>query len=59
MTLEEMDLIEINEAFAAMPLVASKILVDGNETEAYEGENQRKWKAPLPLGTQLDIWIKY
>ena len=31
LSLEEMDLIEINEAFAAMPLVASKILADGDE----------------------------
>ena len=29
--LEEMDLIEINEAFAAMPLVATKILSEGKE----------------------------
>ena len=31
LTLDDMDLIEINEAFAAMPLVASKMLADGNE----------------------------
>ena len=31
MTIEDMDLIEINEAFAAMPLVSSKILADGDE----------------------------
>jgi acetyl-CoA C-acetyltransferase len=31
-TLDEIDLIEINEAFAAMPLVASKILAGGDET---------------------------
>jgi acetyl-CoA C-acetyltransferase len=31
--LESMDLIEINEAFAAMPLVSSKILADGNKTK--------------------------
>jgi acetyl-CoA C-acetyltransferase len=31
MTIEEMSLIEINEAFAAMPLVSTKILADGNE----------------------------
>jgi len=31
MTLKDMDLIEINEAFAAMPLVSSKILADCNE----------------------------
>ncbi len=30
MTIDEMDLIEINEAFAAMPLVSTKILADGN-----------------------------
>ncbi len=30
LSLEDMDLIEINEAFAAMPLVATKILAEGN-----------------------------
>jgi len=30
LTLEEIDLVEINEAFAAMPLVSSKILADGD-----------------------------
>ncbi len=30
-SLENMDLIEINEAFAAMPLVSTKILAEGNE----------------------------
>jgi acetyl-CoA C-acetyltransferase len=30
MTLRQIDLIEINEAFAAMPLVSDKILADGN-----------------------------
>jgi len=30
-TIDDMHLIEINEAFAAMPLVSSKILADGNE----------------------------
>jgi len=30
MTLEQIDLIEINEAFAAMPLVSDKILADGD-----------------------------
>jgi acetyl-CoA C-acetyltransferase len=30
MTIDEMDLIEINEAFAAMPLVSTKILADGD-----------------------------
>ncbi len=29
-TLDQVDLIEINEAFAAMPLVSTKILADGN-----------------------------
>jgi acetyl-CoA C-acetyltransferase len=29
-TLDQIDLIEINEAFAAMPLVSAKILADGN-----------------------------
>ncbi len=33
MTLDEMDLIEINEAFAAMPLVSSKILAGGDENK--------------------------
>lgn len=32
-TLDSMDLIEINEAFAAMPLVSSKILADGDENK--------------------------
>ncbi|MDR3553847.1 MAG: thiolase family protein [Syntrophobacteraceae bacterium] len=36
LTIDDMDLIEINEAFAAMPLVSTKILA--------EGDNQ-KWKA--------------
>lgn len=36
--LEDMDLIEINEAFAAMPLVATKILSEGDDA---------KWKALL------------
>jgi len=35
LTIDDMDLIEINEAFAAMPLVSTKILADGNE---------EKWK---------------
>ena len=36
MTVDRMDLIEINEAFAAMPLVSTKILAEGDEA---------KWKA--------------
>jgi acetyl-CoA C-acetyltransferase len=32
MTVEQMGLFEINEAFAAVPLVSSKILGDGDET---------------------------
>ncbi|HOI72859.1 MAG TPA: thiolase family protein [Syntrophales bacterium] len=36
LTIDRMDLIEINEAFAAMPLVSTKILADGSEA---------KWKA--------------
>jgi len=35
LSLDDMDLIEINEAFAAMPLVSTKILADGDE---------KKWK---------------
>jgi acetyl-CoA C-acetyltransferase len=35
MTLDDLDLIEINEAFAAMPLVSTKILANGDE---------KKWK---------------
>jgi len=35
MTIDDMDLIEINEAFAAMPLVSTKILANGDE---------KKWK---------------
>ena len=34
MTVDEIDLFEINEAFAAVPLVSSKILGDGDETKA-------------------------
>jgi len=30
LTLDQIELIEINEAFAAMPLVSTKILADGN-----------------------------
>ncbi len=33
MTVGEIDLFEINEAFAAVPLVSSKILADGDEAE--------------------------
>jgi acetyl-CoA C-acetyltransferase len=36
--IEQMDLIEINEAFAAMPLVSTKILA---------GNDEKKWKALL------------
>ena len=36
MTIDRMDLIEINEAFAAMPLVSTKILAEGDEA---------KWRA--------------
>ncbi|MGV8081510.1 MAG: thiolase family protein [Syntrophales bacterium] len=36
LTIDRMDLIEINEAFAAMPLVSTKILADGDAA---------KWKA--------------
>ena len=35
MTIDDMDLIEINEAFAVMPLVSTKILANGDE---------KKWK---------------
>jgi acetyl-CoA C-acetyltransferase len=35
MSIDDMSLIEINEAFAAMPLVSTKILADGDE---------KKWK---------------
>jgi len=38
LTLDDMDLIEINEAFAAMPLVATRILSDGDDA---------KWKELL------------
>lgn len=31
MTAEQLDLLEINEAFAAMPLVSAKLIADGNE----------------------------
>jgi acetyl-CoA C-acetyltransferase len=34
--LNSMDLIEINEAFAAMPLVSTKILADGNTVKWHE-----------------------
>ena len=33
--LEDMDLIEINEAFAAMPLVSTKVLADGDQDKWY------------------------
>lgn len=33
LTLKDLELIEINEAFAAMPLVATKVLAEGNEAE--------------------------
>ncbi len=36
MDLEQMDLIEINEAFAAMPLVSAKILANGDNDKWYE-----------------------
>lgn len=36
MTIDDMDLIEINEAFAAMPLVSTKILADGDEQRWHE-----------------------
>jgi acetyl-CoA C-acetyltransferase len=38
LSLDQMDLIEINEAFAAMPLVSTKLLAKGDE---------KKWKALL------------
>jgi acetyl-CoA C-acetyltransferase len=31
MTIDDMDLIEVNEAFAAVPLVTTKVLAEGNE----------------------------
>jgi acetyl-CoA C-acetyltransferase len=31
MTVDDMDLIEINEAFAAMPLIGTRILAEGDE----------------------------
>lgn len=36
MTLEDIDLIEINEAFAAMPLCSIKVLADGNSKKEEE-----------------------
>jgi acetyl-CoA C-acetyltransferase len=36
MSLDKMDLIEINEAFAAMPLVSTKILADGDARKWHE-----------------------
>jgi acetyl-CoA C-acetyltransferase len=36
MSIDQIDLVEINEAFAAVPLVSSKILGDGNEKRAKE-----------------------
>lgn len=35
MTIDEIDLIEINEAFAAMPLVGTKILAENDEQRWY------------------------
>ena len=34
--MDQVDLIEINEAFAAMPLVSTKILADGDRDRWYE-----------------------
>jgi acetyl-CoA C-acetyltransferase len=34
LTLDDIDLIEINEAFAAVPLIATLVLADGNEAAA-------------------------
>ncbi|MDY7031115.1 MAG: thiolase family protein [Thermodesulfobacteriota bacterium] len=36
LTIDDVDLIEINEAFAAMPLVSSKVLADGDEKKTEE-----------------------
>ncbi len=36
MDLEQLDLIEINEAFAAMPLVSAKILADGDKNKWFK-----------------------
>ncbi|MGO9572121.1 MAG: thiolase family protein [Desulfomonilaceae bacterium] len=36
MNLDQIDLIEINEAFAAMPLVSTKLLVDGDRDRWFE-----------------------
>jgi acetyl-CoA C-acetyltransferase len=36
LTMDQVDLIEINEAFAAMPLVSTKILADGDRDRWYE-----------------------
>ncbi len=36
MSLDDIDLIEINEAFAAMPLVSTKILADGDTRRWHE-----------------------
>jgi acetyl-CoA C-acetyltransferase len=35
-SLDEISVIEVNEAFAAMPLVSTKILADGNEAKWQE-----------------------
>ena len=48
LTLDDIDLIEINEAFAAMPLVSSKVLAQTyynggcEKARGNQGENQRK-----------------
>ena len=36
LTVDQIDLIEINEAFAAMPLVSTKILADGDKDRWFE-----------------------
>ncbi len=36
LTIDQIDLIEINEAFAAMPLVSTKILADGDQDRWFE-----------------------
>ncbi len=40
LTIDDMDLIEINEAFAAMPLVSTKILAKGDEKKWKELQNK-------------------
>ena len=42
--MDQMDLIEINEAFAAIPLVSTKLLAKGDEKKWKELREKTKWR---------------